>query len=184
MRQRRIFKPSRAPRRIGRAALVGLAAGVGALALGLGLPSDLMGSAPRNQEWRTAPADIHVLDGETLRLGERTLRLAGLDAPERGQRCTDAAGQLYDCGRAAAAALARLVGERGVSCRLQCRDRFGRALGACRAGEVDLNAAMVDAGWALAHAAALQPLEAGARQAQRGLWTGGFEPPAHWRRGG
>lgn len=183
MRQRRIFKPSRTPRRIGRAALVGSIAVVGALMVGLGLPSDLMGSAPRDQEWRTAPSEIHVLDGETLRLGERTLRLAGLDAPERGQRCTDVAGQLYDCGRAAATALARLVGERGIDCRLQGRDRFGRALGACRAGEVQLNAALVEAGWALAHAPSLQPLEAAARQAQRGLWTGGFEPPAHWRRG-
>jgi endonuclease YncB( thermonuclease family) len=33
------------------------------------------------------------------------------------------------------------------------------------------------------HRPSLSPLEAAARQAQRGPWSGGFEPPAYWRRG-
>jgi endonuclease YncB( thermonuclease family) len=142
-----------------------------------------MGSAPGHQEWRSTPAETLIVDGETLRLGERLLRLDGLDAPERGHRCTNAEGQLYDCGTAAAAALARMIGERGVACRIQGRDRFGRSLGTCTAGEAELNASLVQAGWALASAPSLAPLEAAARQAQRGLWSGGFEPPAYWRRG-
>jgi endonuclease YncB( thermonuclease family) len=186
MRPRRIFRSARQPRRWGRTAIVGGLAGMGALFVAFGLPSELMGSAPRNQEWRAGAADLRIVDGDTLRLGDRMLRLYGVDAPERGQPCTDAQGALYDCGAAAAAALARLVGERGVECRLQGRDRFGRALGVCRAGGVELNASMVAAGWALAHGGAmpaLVPMEAAARAAQRGLWTGGFEPPAHWRDG-
>lgn len=183
MRQRRIFRP--APRRLSRAATVGVTAVVGALLVGLGLPSDLLGSAPRTADWRAAPAEVRVVDGDTLRLGDRTLRLYGVDAPERGQSCTDAQGRLYDCGTAAAAELARLVGDRGLECRIHGRDRFGRALGVCRAGGTELNAALVDGGWALADAGslpALVPVEAAARGAQRGLWAGGFEPPAHWRR--
>lgn len=186
MRPRRIFRSARPPRRWGRTAVVSLVAGLGATFLALGLPSELMGSAPRNQEWRALPGDIRVVDGDTLRLGDRMLRLYGVDAPERGQHCTDAAGALYDCGAAAAAMLARLLGERGVECRLQGRDRFGRALGTCKAGGVDLNASMVASGWALAHGGAvpaLVPMEAAARQGQRGLWAGGFEPPPHWRDG-
>jgi endonuclease YncB( thermonuclease family) len=158
----------------------------GTLLVALGLPSDLLGSAPRNQEWRATPAEIRVVDGDTLRLGDRMLRLYGIDAPERGQSCTDARGALYDCGTSAAAALAQLVADRAVECRLYGRDRFGRALGLCRAAGVELNASLVSSGWALADAHALPALagvEAMARQAQRGLWAGGFEPPAHWRRG-
>jgi endonuclease YncB( thermonuclease family) len=186
MRPRRIFRSARAPRRWGRTAIVGVVAGLGAVFVALGLPSELMGSAPRNQEWRAAPAELRIVDGDTLRLGDRMLRLYGVDAPERGQHCTDAQGALYDCGAAAAAMLARLVGERGVECRVHGRDRFGRALGVCRAGGVELNASMVAAGWALAHGSvmpALASMEAAARTSQRGLWTGGFEPPAHWRDG-
>jgi len=186
MRRRRIFRSSPAPRRAGRALVVLLTAALGSLAVAFGLPSDLMGSAPRNQEWQALPADIRVVDGDTLRLGDRMLRLYGVDAPERGQSCTDARGGLYDCGTSAAAALARLVGDRGVQCRLHGRDRFGRALGVCRAGDTELNAGLVLSGWALADGGALPalvPIEAAAKLAQRGLWAGGFEPPSHWRRG-
>lgn len=165
---------------------MGATAMLGGGVLALGSPGELMGSAPRSQDWSTPHAQVRIVDGDTLRLGDRMLRLHGVDAPERGQFCTDPQGRLYDCGTAAAAELARLVGERQVDCRVAGRDRFGRALGACRAGDIDLNASMVSIGWALADAGAvpaLGPHEAAARQAQRGLWAGGFEPPAHWRRG-
>jgi len=186
MRPRRLFKPARTPSRWGRNFVVGAMAILGASFVAMGLPSDLMGSAPRNQEWYSPAAQIRIVDGDTLRMGERTLRLYGVDAPVRGQFCTDESGRLYDCGTAAAAELARLVGERGVSCRVQGRDRFGRALGVCQAGDVELNASIVTNGWALADGGslpALVPIEAAARVAQRGLWRGGFEPPSHWRRG-
>ncbi len=185
-RRRRIFRSSPAPRLFGRAVGVVSLAGLGSILLAFGTSSDLFGSAPRSADWRAMPADVRVVDGDTLRLGDRMLRLHGVDAPERGQFCTDGRGQLYDCGTAAAAALAGLVGKHAVHCRVQGRDRFGRALGMCRAGETELNATLVAQGWALAEGAslpALIPVEAAARAAQRGLWTGGFEPPAHWRRG-
>ncbi|UPY34943.1 thermonuclease family protein [Sediminicoccus sp. KRV36] len=186
MRRRKLYQPARSPRRWGRAFAVSATALVGGGILALGLPSELMGSAPRTQDWATPNAQIRIVDGDTLRLGDRMLRLYGVEAPQRGQFCTDPQGRLYDCGTAAAAELARLVGEKSVDCRVAGRDRFGRALGACRAGDLDLNAAMVTTGWALADGGAvpaLAPLEVAARQAQRGLWAGGFEPPAHWRRG-
>ncbi|TCH99960.1 thermonuclease family protein [Roseococcus sp. SYP-B2431] len=186
MRRRRLFQTARTPQRWGRAFALTASGVLGGVLVVLGLPTELMGSAPRNQEWSSPAAQIRIVDGDTLRLGDRTLRLYGVEAPERGQFCTNEQGALYDCGTAAAAELARLVGERGVECRVQGRDRFGRALGVCRAGGVELNTALVTSGWALADGGslpALVPVEAAARSAQRGLWAGGFEPPAHWRRG-
>jgi endonuclease YncB( thermonuclease family) len=174
------------PHRWGRAFALTTSAVLGSVLVVLSLPTALMGSAPRNQEWSSPAAQIRIVDGDTIRLGDRTLRLYGIEAPERGQFCTNGQGALYDCGTAAAAELARLVGERGVNCRVQGHDRFGRALGVCQAGGVELNSSLVAAGWALADGSslpALVPVEAAARSAQRGLWTGGFEPPAHWRRG-
>ncbi|MBS7811417.1 thermonuclease family protein [Roseococcus pinisoli] len=186
MRRRRLFQTARTPQRWGRALAVTTSAILGVSLVVFALPTQLMGSAPRNQEWSSPAAQIRIVDGDTIRLGDRTLRLYGVEAPERGQFCTNEQGALYDCGTAAAAELARLVGDRGVDCRVQGRDRFGRALGVCQAGDVELNTSLVASGWALADGGslpALVPVEAAARSAQRGLWVGGFEPPAHWRRG-
>jgi endonuclease YncB( thermonuclease family) len=150
---------------------------------GIGVPPDLMGSAPREQDWSALPAEVRVVDGETLRLGDRTVRLAGVQAPERGQSCADAAGRWFDCGAAAAEALSRLVNGRSVVCLVAGRDRFGRGLGLCSAGGAELNAGLVTAGWALAGAddADLLAKEAEARRAARGLWAGGLARPEEWR---
>lgn len=156
---------------------------VGALS-GLGLPNDLMGSAPREQEWAALSTEVRVVDGDTLRLGDRTLRLSGIDAPERGQNCTDAEGRWFDCGSAAAEALARLVNDRSVVCRVHGRDRFGRGLGVCQAGGAELNAGLIRAGWAIVYGdnPVLLVNEVEARVSGRGLWAGGFTRPEDWRR--
>lgn len=151
--------------------------------IGLGLPANLFGSAPREQDWTAEAAAVRVVDGDTLRMGERTLRLAGLLSPQRGQTCSTASGVGFDCGAAAAQALAQLVQQHELSCRVQGRDRFGRALGVCQAGALEVNAALVAAGWALADPdeARLEAIEAAARRAGRGLWSNPAGAPESWR---
>ena len=183
MQRRRIFRPAPNPRRW-RLPLLGLA-GAAAVVLvsGVGLPP-LMGSAPREQDWSALPAEVRVVDGDTLRLGDRTVRLSGVAAPDRGQDCSDAAGRWFDCGAAAAEALSRLVNGRSVVCLVSGHDRHGRRLGECRAAGAELNAGLVASGWALAQdsASPLQALEAEARRSSRGLWASGFTQPDAWRR--
>ncbi len=172
MRVRRIFTPAYHPRRWGR--LLSGALGAAAMAgLAVALPTDLFGTSSRGEEKRAAHAAVRVVDGETLALDGQVLRLAGVRAPRRGQVCHDVAGRDYDCGAAAAAALARLIAGRDVQCRIQGRDSMGRSLGLCRAGGVDLNASLVAEGFVLAGAGAtaLQALEAAARDGKRGLWA-------------
>jgi len=151
---------------------------------GIGLPPDLMGSAPREQDWSALAADVRIVDGDTLRLGDRTLRLSGIDAPERGQSCTDTGGRIFDCGAAAAAALSRLVNDRSVVCRVHGHERFGRGLGVCQAGGAELNGGLVMSGWAIAYgdSPGMLAAEATARLSGRGLWAGGFTRPEDWRR--
>ena len=136
LNRRRLFRSAPAPRRW-RGLATGSALTVLALAgIGLGLPANLFGNAPREQDWTASSAQLRVVDGDTLRLGERTLRLAGLVSPVRGQTCSTAGGVGFDCGGAAAQALAQLVQNRDIACRVQGRDRFGRALGVCQAGGI------------------------------------------------
>jgi endonuclease YncB( thermonuclease family) len=186
MRIRRIFRPSPVARL--RAPLA-LATGIGlfGLLLSVAVPRDLLGSARPLPALAAAAGEIRVLDGETLRLGDRVLRLQALQVPERGQAsCRDAAGITTDCGTASAEALARLVAGRDLACRIGGADRHGRALGTCEAGGVDLNAALVGAGWALADGGAvpgLAALEMAARRGGRGLWSAAQPAPDAWRRG-
>ncbi|MDB5373317.1 MAG: hypothetical protein JWP04_1959 [Belnapia sp.] len=182
MRRRRIFRPAPGPRRWG-----ALAVCCGALACSLvvatALPGNLFGSAPRDQRWAAAAPEVRVLDGDALRLGDRVLRLAGITVPDRGQaQCRDAAGAPLDCAAGAAAALSRLVEGWPIDCQIQGQDRHGRALGICRAGELDLSAALIGAGWALAGPdnPALMPLETVPRLAGQGLWAPGAAPPGGW----
>lgn len=47
-----------------------------------------------------------VTDGDTVVIRGTRIRLHGIDAPESGQLCNDAAGKSYRCGQVAALALA------------------------------------------------------------------------------
>jgi endonuclease YncB( thermonuclease family) len=108
-----------------------------------------------------------VVDGDSLRLEGRDIRLARIDAPELRQICTRGE-RPWPCGQAARAALIRLTEGGTVTCRVSGRDRYGRTLAACAAEGADLAAALVSAGWALAYGG-YEREEAAARQHRRGL---------------
>ncbi len=128
----------------------------------------------------TLAGRARIADGDSLVIAGARIRLEGIDAPELGQNCGRAGGE-YACGREARAALARLVAGRDVTCESRQNDRYGRALAVCAAGGVELNRAMVDAGWAVAYGG-YRDAEDAARRARRGLWAGDFERPQEWRR--
>jgi endonuclease YncB( thermonuclease family) len=119
-------------------------------------------------------------DGDSLVVGGARIRLEGIDAPELAQNCRRD-GSDYACGREAREALADLIAGRDVSCESRQSDRYGRALAVCAAGGVELNRAMVEAGWAVAYGG-YRDAEAAARRARRGLWAGTFDEPQEWRR--
>ncbi len=74
--------------------------------------------------------ETRVIDGDTLEVKGERVRLQGIDAPEKGQLCENALGNLYLCGRAAIRALRERIGDRNFSCAIDAqRDRHGRALG-------------------------------------------------------
>ncbi|MCY0147393.1 thermonuclease family protein [Hoeflea sp. G2-23] len=120
-----------------------------------------------------------VVDGDSLAIGKRRLRLMGIDAPEIAQNCRRD-GRDYDCGVEAATYLRGLVGANPVDCRAEGVDRYGRDLVRCIAGGKDLNEAMVRAGHAVAFGD-YRVAEAAARKSRSGVWAGEFDPPKQWR---
>lgn len=134
---------------------------------------------------RTVTGASMVIDGDSLRVGGEELRLEGIDAPEYRQFCRRRDGaresEQVACGRAARAALARLLAHGELACAIGRVDRYGRGLARCTAGGVDVNAAMVRDGHALAYGDYRREEEE-ARSAGRGIWAYDFERPADWRR--
>jgi endonuclease YncB( thermonuclease family) len=126
-----------------------------------------------------------VVDGDSLEMAGRRVRLYGIDAPEAVQICKDAAGADWRCGEAARDALADLLDGRIARCESRGADRYGRTLATCGVvGTPDLGAWLVNAGWAVAYDGRQRVYlaeEGLARAARRGLWGGAFERPAEWR---
>ena len=167
---RRIFRNSRRPR-LFRTALVGVAAVLGAGLLGaMGVSEDLFGRLPAEPDHLAADAThVAVVGGDTLRLDGHVVRLRGIEAPARGDVCQGGG----DCGGAATSALAGLVRDRRVECRVIGRDTGGRPIAACEANGTDLSRAVVASGWAraLPGVPELTDLELRARQQGAGLWA-------------
>jgi endonuclease YncB( thermonuclease family) len=125
--------------------------------------------------------ESRVIDGDTLDVGSRRVRLAGIDAPERAQECRGPDDTPVRCGEAARKMLADLVGRGEVTCQPVDLDRYSRVIATCEHGGADLGEVMVVSGQAVS-AGRYGDAEYDARAAKRGLWAGSFEHPADWRR--
>ena len=129
---------------------------------------------------------VHVIDGDSLRIGGREVRLAGIDAPEYRQTCTDAAGAAWPCGQEARTALERIVRGGELTCETAVEDRYGRALSRCKVGAEDVATLLARQGWA--DGAGDRRFEepkasiAEAKAAKRGIWRGAHQHPAEWRK--
>ncbi|MFG1480830.1 thermonuclease family protein [Xanthobacter sp. V4C-4] len=122
-----------------------------------------------------------VVDGDTLLLRGRRIRLEGLDAPELAQSC-ERDGAAWPCGKTARFALAELVQRGDVFCSASGEDAYGRALARCTVGGVDIAEELVRQGLAVAYGRrGYTAAEAEARAARRGMWAGRFQAPRDYR---
>jgi endonuclease YncB( thermonuclease family) len=129
----------------------------------------------------TGPAQ--VVNGRTLVIGGQTVRLQAIDAPPATLICRDGAWE-YKCGADSRQALERLVGNRPVDCEpIYTDDGVAHAL--CYSDQgVDVAAALVGAGWAVAdlkRSSRYMPQQAKAQDQGLGLWRNNFAYPEQWR---
>lgn len=121
-----------------------------------------------------------ALDGDSLVVEGREMRLQGIDAPESRQTC-NLAGQTVPCGRQATQALQRWLARGPVMCTGHETDQYARLLVLCRVNGTDINADLVRNGFAVDFGR-YPAEEREARAAYRGIWAGTFEVPAEYRR--
>jgi len=121
-----------------------------------------------------------IIDGDSLILDGREIRLYGVDAPEYRQSCTLNNGTQYPCGRQSREYLAGLAKSGTLTCRGSDEDKYQRLLAICFAGDLELNRQMVVDGWAVSYGSYISE-EASASTEGKGVWQGGFESPRAWR---
>lgn len=127
---------------------------------------------------------ITVVAADTLRVGDRIVRLAGIEAHEFEQTCTAGGQRRYRCADAAVTALRRAVSVKDVRCEAKGKDSAGRETASCRAGDVDIAAQLVRQGVVFAETGMLARYstdETAARTAKTGFWQGDVERPAEFR---
>ena len=131
----------------------------------------------------------NVIDGDTIRVNGRSIRLMCIDAPEtsfRGydQACID---KKTNCGKKSTAFLAKYVHGSDVACTILKKDRYNRDLGFCFAN-FDIQEYMLTEGYAIyapygnhKHCNEYQQFYKDAITEKRGLWKWGFHNPYDWR---
>ena len=138
--------------------------------------------------WQVQSRDyVKVVDGDSLEIGRRRIRLLGIDAPEYRQFCFDAQKQKYECGKESRAYLDKMLknARYKVDCRAQKTDIYKRELAECFIGKTNLNLEMLKAGWAVVYRSddeAYLRAEKKARKQQKGIWQGKFLRPEYYRR--
>lgn len=126
-----------------------------------------------------------VVDGDTIEIHGQRIRLHGVDAPEKGQPCFDAANPTYRCGQKAAMALDEFIGQSPVSCRERDVDRYGRTVADCRVRGEDIELWLVRSGHAFAYRRYSSDYIGAEQEAgnnRRGIWAGHMQAPWEWRK--
>lgn len=138
-----------------------------------------------------------AISGDTIEVQGTRIRLHGIDAPHLFQHCfldqrvfgnrrsydDRRRWSKVDCGRRAKHTLQNQVRDLTVRCERTRASRKGSAVARCWVGDVDLSAAMVSSGWAVAARRFSNDYvaeENDAKSNQRGLWRLEFDSPSLW----
>ena len=134
--------------------------------------------------------EIRIIDADTIELNGAKIRLGGIDAPERSQTCENQNAVIYNCGKQATQALKELIAkipDKTITCDYTDKDKYGRLVGSCRIGNININGWLVENGWALAYRQYSKEYvenEKIAKLNKAGIWNGRFVEPWNWRKGG
>lgn len=125
-----------------------------------------------------------VIDGDTIEIHNTRIRLSGIDAPESRQLCT-IEDKPYRCGQQAALALDKFIANSTLRCEGSKTDRYKRLIAVCYLKDKDINAWLVENGWAMAYRQYSMDYveqEDAAKANKVGIWRGEFEAPWDFRK--
>ena len=134
-----------------------------------------------------------VVDGDTIKINSRKIRLYGIDAPEKKQKCKKTYLTIsfmsftkdYMCGEVSTQKLIKKINKQKLNCNILDVDRYKRLIGECFKRNINLNSWMVSNGYAVAYRKYSKKYvsdEINAKNNKLGIWQGKFEMPWDYRR--
>lgn len=151
-------------------------------------------SAAKGAKAPTVQGTAVVLDGRTIEIKGKKIRLFGIDAPNPNQTCWYAKGE-FPCGRYAKQTLGLNIKNQDLTCHQRGIDAKGRIQAVCYdAKGQDIGRFLLRHGWATIDPALAKdtatkdktlkeylPAEVEARRLKLGLWNFKFTRPHKWR---
>ena len=125
-----------------------------------------------------------VIDGDTIHIEEKKIRLHGIDAPEMKQTCSHKK-IAWNCGLESKKYLTNLTFNKNIRCESNDKDRYKRYIAICFVDNLNINEEMVKSGWAIAYRYySLDYIneENFAKKNKSGIWKGEFEEPYLFRK--
>ena len=134
-----------------------------------------------------------VVDGDTIKINSKKIRLYGIDAPEKKQKCKKTYLTIsfmsftkdYMCGEVSTQKLIKKINKQQLNCNILDVDRYKRLIGECFKRNINLNSWMVSNGYAVAYRKYSKKYvsdEINAKNNKLGIWQGKFEMPWDYRR--
>lgn len=128
-----------------------------------------------------------ITDGDTIKIGNQSIRLTYIDAPEKKQTCFNENNYEYLCGEKSKEFLINLIKNRNVICHYNSTDIYNRILGICFIDNISINEEMIKNGMAILYNKSSSSekyifLEEEAKKSKNGLWSGQFLSPQEFRK--
>ena len=134
-----------------------------------------------------------VIDGDTIKINSKKVRLFGIDAPEKKQKCKKlflsiyilSFDKSYDCGILSTNKLKNKIKDNIIICKSKGKDRYKRIIAECFKDKTNLNSWLVRNGYAVAYLKYSKKYLTAqnlAKKENRGIWQGKFEMPWDWRK--
>lgn len=125
-----------------------------------------------------------IIDGDTININKKKIRLHGIDAPESKQKCFFDK-KKWDCGKNSTLYLRKLISKKIVTCNVNGKDKYNRFIAVCFVDKNNINRMIVKNGWAIAYRYYSKDYineEFLAKINKLGIWKGSFEEPYYFRK--
>ena len=133
---------------------------------------------------KTITGKARIIDGDTIHIDKKKIRLHAIDAPEKNQNCILDTKE-WSCGKKSTIELKKLISNKIVRCKVNDIDIYNRFVAVCFIDGIDINRWMVKNGWAIAYRYYSSDYiidEKFAKENKLGIWSGKFLEPYIYRK--